>query len=71
MHIDALNEAAQGLFDNFIKPLHPRDVTLRSSDKQLIHYDDRTVERILQLIVEAGNEDHTHASDGEQIKTSR
>ena len=58
----------RSLFDNFIKPLHPRNVTLRSSDKQIILYDDRTVKHLPQLIVEAGNEDHIRAPDGEQVK---
>ena len=71
MNIDALNSAARDLFDGYIKPLHPRDVTLRASDKHLIHHDDQTVGRILQLIVEANDEGHTHAPDGEQIKRKR
>jgi len=66
MNLDALNDTARGLFDNYIKPLHPRDVTLRTTDKQLIHHDDQTVNRILQSIVKTNGGGYTHAPDGEQ-----
>jgi len=71
MCIDTLNEVARNLFDKYVKPLHPRDVTLRNGDEQHIHFDDRTVDRVLHAIIKAHDEDHTYVPDVELGRSVR
>jgi len=64
MCIDNLYEVARNLFDEYVKPLQQIDVTLRNGDEQHIHFDDRTVDRVLQAIVKALSRIKSHSRSG-------
>lgn len=58
LRLDELNQAAASIFDSYVPPLHPREVTVNQREQAMIHIDYLTLGRVISA-VQTFHQSHT------------